>query len=242
MIYKILLSLVSRKGIIILDMKNKSFGKSLLNIGNIFYKKLRVRGFVMTILLMSVFLGINKNINASGTRKPIKISDVKITIEKAKQTAFGHSKVAPKNARITKIKLEKDNKRFVYRIEFFTEKEKYRYNIDSETGKILSHSKNKREIAKNKDTIDDFNVTPVKKTEGEGKLENTAKYITEERLIEIVTKRITGSEKKDVIWITQQESEGKIIYRGKMIYNNTSYYFEVDALTEEILHWEVNEN
>lgn len=201
-------------------------------------------------LLLKIFLiilGVNiisidlKAENHTRTKKSIRLSDVKISIEKAKELAFKHSKVIPGEARITKIRLDKENRKSFYEIEFFTEKNKYKYNIDADTGKILSYSQKVREIVNNTVNTGDSEITPVKGNEDGNRILNPSKYIGEEKAGEIVTGRITGTRKEDIIQLKLDDDGGRIVYEGKMVYQNTEYSFKIDALTGDILSWEVDE-
>ena len=201
-------------------------------------------------LLLKIFLiilGINiisidlKAENHTRTKKSIRLSDVKISIEKAKELAFKHSKVIPGEARITKIRLDKENRKSFYEIEFFTEKNKYKYNIDADTGKILSYSQKVREIVNNTVNTGDSEITPVKGNEDGNRILNPSKYIGEEKAGEIVTGRVTGTRKEDIIQLKLDDDGGRIVYEGKMVYQNTEYSFKIDALTGDILSWEVDE-
>ena len=201
-------------------------------------------------LLLKVFLiimGVNiisidlKAENHTRTKKSIRLSDVKISIEKAKELAFKHSKVIPGEAKITKIRLDKENRKSFYEIEFFTEKNKYKYNIDADTGKILSYSQKVREIVNNTVNTGDSEITPVKGNEDGNRILNPSKYIGEEKAGEIVTGRITGSRKEDIIQLKLDDDNGRVVYEGKMVYQNTEYSFKIDALTGDILSWEVDE-
>lgn len=201
-------------------------------------------------LLLKIFLiilGVNiisidlKAENHTRTKKSIRLSDVKISIEKAKELAFKHSKVIPGEARITKIRLDKENRKSFYEIEFFTEKNKYKYNIDADTGKILSYSQKVREIVNNTVNTGDSEITPVKGNEDGNRILNPSKYIGEEKAGEIVTGRVTGTRKEDIIQLKLDDDGGRIVYEGKMVYQNTEYSFKIDALTGDILSWEVDE-
>ena len=201
-------------------------------------------------LLLKIFLiilGVNiisidlKAENHTRTKKSIRLSDVKISIEKAKELAFKHSKVIPGEARITKIRLDKENRKSFYEIEFFTEKNKYKYNIDADTGKILSYSQKVREIVNNTVNTGDSEITPVKGNEDGNRILNPSKYLGEEKAGEIVTGRVTGTRKEDIIQLKLDDDGGRIVYEGKMVYQNTEYSFKIDALTGDILSWEVDE-
>ena len=207
-------------------MKNKFFINSLIR---------------LSIILSGVTIFFSVSNAETKARKSIKLSDVKISIEKLKELAFKHSKVEPKDARITKIKLDKENKKFFYEIEFFTEKRKYEYNIDADTGKILSYSQKVREIVSNTVNIEKPEMLDVKMNEDENKIFNPLKYISEDEVKEIIIKRITGSKKENIIRLKLDDDDGKIIYEGRMVYQNTEYNFKLDALTGEVISWEVNE-
>lgn len=207
-------------------MKNKFFINSLIR---------------LSIILSGVTIFFSVSNAETKARKSIKLSDVKISIEKVKELAFKHSKVEPKDARITKIKLDKENKKFFYEMEFFTEKRKYEYNIDADTGKILSYSQKVREIVSNTVNIEKPEMLDVKMNEDENKIFNPLKYISEDEVKEIIIKRITGSKKENIIRLKLDDDDGKIIYEGRMVYQNTEYNFKLDALTGEVISWEVNE-
>ena len=201
-------------------------------------------------LLLKIFLiilGINiisidlKAKNHTRIKKSIRLSDVKISIERAKELVFKHSKVIPGEAKITKIRLDKENRKFIYEIEFFTEKNKYKYNIDADTGKILSHSQKVRDIVNNTVSTENSKITPAKGDEDENRILNPSKYIGEEKAREIVIGRITGSRKENIIQLKLDDDNGRIIYEGKMNYQNTEYSFKIDALTGDIVSWEVDE-
>ena len=207
-------------------MKNKFFINSLIR---------------LSIILSGVTIFFSVSNAETKARKSIKLSDVKISIEKVKELAFKHSKVEPKDARITKIKLDKENKKFFYEMEFFTEKRKYEYNIDADTGKILSYSQKVREIVSNTVNIEKPEMLDVKMNEDENKIFNPLKYISEDEVKEIIIKRITGSKKENIIRLKLDDDDGKIIYEGRMVYQNTEYNFKLDALTGDVIRWEVNE-
>lgn len=81
----------------------------------------------------------------------------------------------------------------------------------------------------------------AKVNEYENKIINPLKYINEDEVKEIITKRITGSKKEDIIRLKLNDDDGEIIYEGRMIYQNTEYNFKLDALTGDVIRWEVNE-
>ena len=103
----------------------------------------------LLILFFITMTGVFANENSVKKTKTVKVLnvDVKISIEQAKQLALNHSKVAKNSAKMTKIRLDKENRKFIYEIEFYTERKKYKYNIDANTGKVLSYSEKERSSA-----------------------------------------------------------------------------------------------
>ena len=106
-------------------------------------------GTLRKILTGILFLSI---ISYSDIKKGIKISNpnVKISTEKAKELMFIHAGISKKEVRITKLLLNKENRKYFYVIEFFTEDKKYKYDIDAENGNILDYSQEKRKRIENK--------------------------------------------------------------------------------------------
>lgn len=61
----------------------------------------------------------------------------KIGVEEAKAIAFKHANVNANNVWVEKAKLDNDDGRAVYEIEFYTSTREYEYEIDAESGKII---------------------------------------------------------------------------------------------------------
>ena len=199
-----------------------------------FFKKLIITFFITVI-------GVFANGNSAKKTKTVRVLnvDVKISIEQAKQLALNHSKVSKNMAKMTKIRLDKENRKFIYEIEFYTERKKYKYNIDANTGKVLSYSEKERSSAS---TVirDDGKIINTNGSDTE--IRKTPKYIGMEKAKEIAVARITGAKKINVTNIQLDNEKGRMIYEGRMVYKNTEYKFDIDATTGEVIKWEVNEN
>ncbi|MDO5088811.1 MAG: PepSY domain-containing protein [Leptotrichiaceae bacterium] len=108
-----------------------------------------------TAFLKIVLAGIiffSGTVFSENNRTGIKISNtnVEITTEKAKQIIFSHSGVLRKEAKITKIILDRENGKYFYIIEFFTKNKKYSYEIDADTGYILKYTDKSRKSAEDR--------------------------------------------------------------------------------------------
>ena len=195
----------------------------------------------LLILFFITMTGVFANENSVKKTKTVRVLnvDVKISIEQAKQLALNHSKVSKNMAKMTKIRLDKENRKFIYEIEFYTERKKYKYNIDANTGKVLSYSEKERSSAS---TVirDDGKIINTNGSDTE--IRKTPKYIGMEKAKEIAVARITGAKKINVTNIQLVNEKGKMIYEGRIVYKNTEYKFDIDAITGEVIKWEVNEN
>ena len=104
----------------------------------------------MTPFLILAMLSASADINlysAEITTVTIRNNRVKINLERAKKIVFEHSKVHSNNVKLTKLILEKENKKYIYAIEFYYKNKRYRYNVDANTGKVITYSSTERLIS-----------------------------------------------------------------------------------------------
>ena len=102
--------------------------------------------FKITILSLTLISALGfakdyrgiKNKTKKTTYATIKNSNANISSEKAKSIALAHAKIDKNNVTFTKIKLDKEDGRLVYEIDFFSGNRKYEYEIDANTGTVLS--------------------------------------------------------------------------------------------------------
>ena len=73
-------------------------------------------------------------------------------------------------------------------------------------------------------------------------IRKTPKYIGMEKAKEIAVARITGAKKINITSIQLDNEKGRMVYEGRMVYKNAEYRFDIDAVTGEVINWEVNEN
>lgn len=139
-----------------------------------------------------------------------------ITEEQAKQIAFEHAQV--QEADLTNLKVKKDYEDGVsiYEIEFHSGAKEYEYDIKADDGQIL----------KTDYEIDEDYVDP-----------NTQTAISEADARTSALARVDGASDSD-IRIKLEKDDGRLIYEGKIIYNNVEYEFEIDAETGDFLKWE----
>ena len=119
----------------------------------------------MTPFLILAILSASADINlysAEITTVTIRNNRVKINLERAKKIVFEHSKIHSNNAKLTKLILEKENKKYVYAIEFYYKNKRYRYNVDANTGKVITYSSSERLVSDSRWNIGSAITLPPK--------------------------------------------------------------------------------
>ena len=119
--------------------------------------KKRVKPFLILAMLPTAS-GINLY-SSEITTVTIRNNRVKINLEKAKKIVFEHSKVHSNNVKLTKLILEKENKKYVYAIEFYYRNKKYRYNVDANTGRVITHSSSENLVSDSRWGVGKDNIT-----------------------------------------------------------------------------------
>ena len=107
-------------------------------------------GILKTILTSMLFLAFIAYSDYKKTGVKVSNPNVKISTERAKELMFIHAGISKNGVRITKLLLNKENRKYFYMIEFFTKDKKYRYSIDAETGDVINYSQEKRKRNENK--------------------------------------------------------------------------------------------
>ena len=116
---------------------------------------------VLILSMLPASTGINLY-SAEIKAVTIRNNKVKINLEKAKKIVFEHSKVHSNNVKLTKLILEKENKKYIYAIEFYYRNKKYRYNVDANTGRIIAHSSSERLVSDSRWNIGNAITLPPK--------------------------------------------------------------------------------
>jgi len=141
------------------------------------------------------------------------------TMEQAKAAALAHAGLMEKEVTFTKEKVEWDDGRQVYEIEFYTaDYKEYDYEIDAATGKIVSA---------------DYDAESYTPSVGAGK---TA--IDQAKAQEIALAKVPGAAASHVKDLKLDQDDGKQVYEVKIIYNGMEYQLEIDAANGAILEFE----
>ena len=145
-------------------------------------------------------------------------SSADIGADRAKEIALDHAGVSASDAVFLYAKLDRDDGRRVYEVEFYSGSREYDYEIDAATGDVVSY---------------DFDAERYT-----GQQEQSGSYISEARVKEIVEDRAgtTGTYREFKL----ERDDGRTVYEGELRSGWTEYEFTVDAYTGEILEWSVD--
>ena len=135
---------------------------------------------------------------------------------KAQEIALAHAGVKAADATITKSKLDYDDGRQMYEIEWYANGAKYDYEIAVATGEIVNSGYEAKTVV------------------GTG---NNA-TVSEATAKQTALARVSGATEKDIYEWKLDYDDGRTEYDGKIIYGGTEYEFTIDATTGAVLEWE----
>ena len=132
--------------------------------------------------------------------------------ETAQKIALEHAGVKAADATITKSKLDYEDGRQVYDIEWYAGGAKYDYEIATDTGEIISSAYEEKTMG-----ADSKNVT-----------------VSEADAKKTALDRVSGATDKDLYeWKLDYDE-----YEGKIIYGGTEYEFTIDVATGSVMEWD----
>lgn len=142
-----------------------------------------------------------------------------IGINKAKEIALDHANLKASNVTFVKAKLDYDDGRKIYEIEFYNGNQEYDYEIDAATGKILSVDYDAEE----------YNAPKEETT------------ITAEDAKSIALKH-AGVKSSDAKFVKTKldHDDGKKIYEIEFHVGKTEYEYEINAETGKVLDFDVD--
>lgn len=141
-----------------------------------------------------------------------------VSLEDAKAAALTHAGVAASDATFTKQKLDRDDGRTIYEIEFYTSTgAEYEYDIDAATGKVLKFESDLEHAG----------------TSG-------GSLITRERAQEIALALVPGATAANITKLELDRDDGRTIYEIEIYYNWVEYEYEIDAVSGNVLKSEMD--
>lgn len=145
-----------------------------------------------------------------------------LTDESAKEIALKDAGVKAEDAIFLKVKLERENGRFQYDVEFYSGSSEYEYEIDAATGKILGADRE----------LEDFIVTPPPSGDGETITAEQAKEIA---LADAGVSADSAAFKK----VKLDWDDGRAEYEVEFYAGSMEYEYEIDAKTGKIISREM---
>ena len=136
----------------------------------------------------------------------------------AKQAALDHAGLKENQVTFIKQKLDWDDGRQVYEVEFYTQDYKeYDYEIDALTGDVLSYD------------YDAETSLPA----------SSGQELTAAEAKALALAQVPGATEADIREFSTDRDDGRLEYEGEIIYSNTKYEFEIDGYSGTIRSWDV---
>ena len=139
-----------------------------------------------------------------------------ITEEEAANIAKEHAQVT--DCTMLPVKLDRDDGRQVYDVEFFTaDGKEYDYEIDAATGEVLSY---------------DYDA------ERQAATASGTASITEAEAKALVLAQVPGATEENFLEFKTDYDDGRLEYEGELFYDGMKYEFTVDGYSGTIREWE----
>ncbi len=149
----------------------------------------------------------------------------KVDEARAKEIALNHAGVKAADATVTKSKLDYDDGRQVYEIEFYVSGSngytEYDYEIEAATGKIVSYD------------YDAESYTPSQSTNT-----NANVKISEATAKQTALARVPGATAANIYKFKLDFDDGRWEYEGEIRYGTMEYDFTIDANTGAVTEWD----
>lgn len=163
-----------------------------------------------------------------------------IGAKKAKQIALKDAKLKESDVVFVKAKLDKDDGKKVYEVEFYRNNKEYDYEIDAKSGKILSRDFD----------IENYSIpkagktaaVPVAPKVNAPKKPKAGGPIDIEKAKQIALSH-AELKAKDVVFgkAKQDTDDGVKVYEIEFYSANKEYDYEIDRTTGEIRSWSIDE-
>lgn len=139
-----------------------------------------------------------------------------ITEEEAANIAKEHAQVT--DCTMLPVKLDRDDGRQVYDVEFFTaDGKEYDYEIDAATGEVLSYDHD---------------------AERQAAAASGTASITEAEAKALVLAQVPGAAEENFLEFKTDYDDGRLEYEGELFYDGMKYEFTVDGYSGTIREWE----
>ena len=164
----------------------------------------------------------NTNNNTSNnTSSGTGTASAALTADQAKNKALAHAGLKANQVTFVKSKLDWDDGRQVYDVEFYTSDYKeHDYEIDASTGEVVSYD------------FDAEGYAPPATGNGQ------SGTITADQAKEKALSQVPGATVSDIWEFETDYDDGRLQYEGKIYYNGMEYEFEIDGYSGAIRSWD----
>ena len=163
---------------------------------------------------------INNN-TSNNTSSGTGTASAVLTADQAKNKALAHAGLKANQVTFVKSKLDWDDGRQVYDVEFYTSDYKeYDYEIDASTGEVVSYD------------FDAEDHAPPATGNGQ------SGTITADQAKEKALSQVPGATVSDIREFETDYDDGRLQYEGKIYYNGMEYEFEIDGYSGAIRSWD----
>lgn len=136
---------------------------------------------------------------------------------KAKELALKHAGLSGKEVSFLQLKLDWDDGRAVYEVEFYSGSREYDYEIDALTGAVVDFDSD----------IEDYTIPSAPS--------DSKDYISREKAQKLAQDK---APKATLIQLELDVDDGRAVYEGELREGSMEYEFEIDAVTGSFLKWE----
>ncbi len=166
----------------------------------------------------------NNNNNTSSntnTNSGTGTASAALTADQAKDKALAHAGLKANQVTFVKSKLDWDDGRQVYDVEFYTSDYKeYDYEIDASTGEVVSYD------------FDAEGYAPPATGNGQ------SGTITADQAKQKALSQVPGATVSDIREFETDYDDGRLQYEGKICYDGMEYEFEIDGYSGAIRNWD----
>ena len=137
---------------------------------------------------------------------------------KAKETALSHAGLSSGQVTFLQVKLDWEDGRQVYEVEFYSGSKEYDYEIDAATGAIVGYDYD----------IENYTIPSSGST-------SSGSYISREKAQQLAQAKAPNA---TLVELEFDFDDGRAVYEGELRDGRVEYEFEIDASTGAFIKWE----
>ena len=150
----------------------------------------------------------------------------------AKKTAFDHAGVTEADVTGLRVKLDYDDGRQVYDVEFYAGSLEYDYEISAADGTVLSFDQEMDDWARAQ------NSASAAQGAGTNAASGAAGSLSEADAKALALSQVPGAAEENIVKFGQDYDDGRSVYEIEIRYEYAEYEIEIDAATGDIVKME----